>query len=172
MDVDVARGMRVSAKQGSGDLGAAGADQARESEDLTLLDLEGHVVDGLDGREVLHAQDGFVGERLGGGARVRGDLATDHHLDDLTHGRRGRVHRADVLAITQDRDAVGELGELGHAVRDEDQAGRRAHEVAHQLEERLGLGRGQRSRGLVHDQDLRIEGQRARDFHHLQACNR
>ena len=56
-------------------------------------------------------------------------------------------------------------------MRDEDQAGRRAHEVAHQLEERLGLGRGQRSRGLVHDQDLRIEGQRTRNFHHLQARN-
>ena len=57
-------------------------------------------------------------------------------------------------------------------MRDEDQAGRRAHEVAHQLEQGLGLGRGQRSRGLIHDQDLRVEGQCTRNFHHLQARNR
>ena len=64
------------------------------------------------------------------------------------------------------------VGELGHAVRDEDQAGRRGHEVAHQLKQGLRLGRGQRSRGLIHDQNLRVEGQRARNFHHLQARNR
>ena len=150
--------MGVRAEEGAGDLGTTGTDQAGETEDLALLDLEGHVVDGLDGREILDAQNDLVGQRLRGGTRVGGNLAADHHLDDLAHGRRRRLHRANVLAVAQHRDAVRQLGQLRHAVRNEDQARLRAHEVAHQLEQRFRLGRGQGGRRLVHDQDLRIKG--------------
>ena len=146
--------MGISSEQSAGYLGATGTNQSRKTEDFALLDLEGDVVDNLDCRQVLDAQDDLVGDRLGGGARVGGHLATDHHLDNLTHGRGSRLNRADVLAVAQHGDAVGQLGKLGHAVRNEDQTGRRADKIAHEFKQRLGLGRRQRSRGLVHDEDL------------------
>ena len=129
-------------------------------------------MDNLDGRQVLDAQDDLVRDRLGGGARVSGHLATDHHLDDLTHRRRSRVDGADVLSVAQHGNAIGQLGELGHAVRNEDQTGCRADKIAHEFKQRLGLGRRQRSRGLVHDEDLRVEGQCASNLHHLQTGDR
>ena len=115
-------------------------------------------MDHLDGREVLDAQHYLIRQRLGRRARVGRDLATHHHLDNLTHGRRGRLHRANVLTVAQDRNTVGQFRQLRHTMRDEDQARRRAHKVAYQLEQRFRLGRGQGGRRLVHDKDLRIKG--------------
>ena len=112
-------------------------------------------MDGLLRGQVLNLQNCFVRQRLSGGASISRNLATNHEANNLGEFGGLGIDGADVLTIAQNRDAVGELLELRHTVRDEDQAGFRSNEVTNKLEQGFGLSRGQRSCGLVHDQDLR-----------------
>ena len=51
-----------------------------------------------------------------------GDLAADHHADDVVAGDVRRRLGADVLAVAEDRDLVGDLEQLVHLVGDVDDA--------------------------------------------------
>jgi hypothetical protein len=45
-------------------------------------------------------------------------------------------------------------------------------QFSNQFKEPIGLGQGQTGRWLVHHDDLRVSGQRLRDFNQLLLCNR
>ena len=75
--------------------------------------------------------------------------------------------RPDVVAVADHRDPVGDPPELVHPVRDVDDAGVRPHEPADQVVQDLDLGVVERGRRLVHDQQLRVVGQRLADLDHL-----
>ena len=62
------------------------------------------------------------------------------------------------------RDVVGDGEDLGQEVRDVDDRGARRPQVPHDLEELVGLVGGQGRRGLVHDHQPRLPGQRAQDL--------
>ena len=98
------------------------------------------------------------------------DHAADHHADDLVHRHLGGVHRADVLAVAHDGDAVGDLLELAHAVRYVDDAHAARLQIADEAEQLLDLAFGQRRGRLVHDEYARVVvGEGLGDLHHLLA---
>ena len=80
-----------------------------------------------------------------------------------------RLERVDVAAVAQHRDAIGDAGELLHAVRDVDDAGVGRAEAADEVEQHVDLGVVQGGRRLVHDEHLGVEGERLGDLHHLLA---
>ena len=108
--------------------------------------------------------------------RLRGKnvavLASDHHFDDLVVGlRSGHIGR-DIGAVPEHGALVGELRDLVHAVRNEQE---RQPLLAQALEddEHLGdVGRRQRRSRLVENENTRLAGQRLGDLHHLPARQR
>ena len=68
----------------------------------------------------------------------------------------GRGRARPRSAGPHDRDAVADLLDLVHAVRDEDDADAGARELADQLEEAVARGDVERRGRLVEDQDLRV----------------
>ena len=72
-----------------------------------------------------------------------------------------------MLAVAQDRDAIGQDQRFLERVRDEHDRHAAALEVAHEVEEIFLLFRRQRGGRLVEDDDLCLMQHRARDFDHL-----
>ena len=99
-------------------------------------------------------------------------LTPDHHFDDFVVAlRSGRVGR-DIGAVPKHRALVGELRDLVHAVRNEQQ---RKPLLAQALEDdkHLGdVGGGQGRRRLVEDEDAGLARQRLGDLDHLPARQR
>ncbi|MFD0630117.1 hypothetical protein ACFQ2K_53645, partial [Streptomyces sanglieri] len=128
-----------------GEFGAPGSDQARQADDLTGVDTQrdvGHVV----GREVLDVE----------GQSVRGDplpyehggeVAAHHEADELFLVGGAGVLDAGEAAVAQDRDAVGELEDLLHAVRDVHDRDVLVAQPSDQREQRVDLVLRQGGRG-------------------------
>ena len=99
-------------------------------------------------------------------------LTPDHHFDDLVVGlRSGHIGR-DIGAVPEHGALVGELRDLVHAVRNEQE---RQPLLAQALEddEHLGdVGGGQRRSRLVENEEARLARQRLGDLHHLPARQR
>src|SRR5690606_3877303 len=139
-----------------------------EAEDLAAAQLEGDVLQQAAGAEPLDLHDDLVRGglgQLGPGAGL--EHAPHHHLDDGGDIDLGAFEAADVLAVAQHGDAVGEAPRLLHAVGDVDDPGAGGAQRVDQPEERLDLGVGQGAGGLVHDQHARVEGERLGDLDHL-----
>ena len=117
---------------------------------VQILDLEHHVAD----RHLL------LGEHLG-------DLAADHHADDVVAGDIVGGVGADVLAVAKHRELVGDLEQLVHLVGDVDDAFALRAQTADDLEQMRHLGLGQRRGRLVHDQDVGFVGHGLGDLDHL-----
>ena len=96
-----------------------------------------------------------------------GQVAPHHHLDDEFGCHLVPQDGADIGAVAQHRHAVAELVDLGHAVGDVDDGQAVAAQLAHDLEELLGLAGRQRRGGLVHDEDARLGMHGAGDLDHL-----
>ncbi len=80
-------------------------------------------------------------------------------------------------AVAEHRAIVGELGDLGHAVRDVDDGEAVLAQPLQHLEDAGDVGGGERGGRLVEDQQPGMAGQRLGDLHHLaarqrQACDR
>ncbi len=88
----------------------------------------------------------------------RRDVAPDHHRDEARRIKLGAIQRADIAAVAQHADPVGELIHLLHAVADVDDGDALRLEPGDHLEQAIRLARGQRRRRLVHDDDARIGG--------------
>ena len=70
-------------------------------------------------------------------------------------------------AVAQHDDAVGDRQHVVQPVRDQDDGDAFRLQPADQVEHALHLAHGKRRRRLVHDDQLRVEGQRTRDRHRL-----
>ena len=77
--------------------------------------------------------------------------------------------RLDVPPATEYRAGIGQRVDLVHAMRDEQNCGALVTQRAQQCIHRLHVTRGQRRRGLVHDQHPRRSTQRLGEFHQLPA---
>ena len=163
----------MHAKQALADLRAARAQQACDAQHLAPAQLEGNVRQRATGGaraglevQMLHPQHLVPdGHRLLG-VHVR-DFPANHHGDDLVAVGLLGVDAADVLAVAQHRQPVGDLKDLLHAVGDVNDAHALGRESANHPEQllrlRLGDGRGR----FVHDQYARVQGNRLGDLHHL-----
>ena len=105
-------------------------------------------------RQIAPAQDGLEG--LAG-----------HQLGQPRLGHAGGREDADEPPVAQDGDALADLEHLGQAVADQDHGDAVGGEAADDLQERVGLGLGQRRGGLVHEDEARVGGERPADRHHL-----
>ena len=85
--------------------------------------------------------------------------------------RVGRLHARD-LPVAHDRDAIGDARHFFEPVRDVDDADAARGDLAHDGEQPLDFGGGERRRRLVHDEDLRGVGQRLGDGDDLPASDR
>ena len=146
------------------------AHQAGKAEDLALAQDEGHVLDVLGEQMPGLQNDGGVRRHIALFLGLLVDDAADHHADDLVHRHLGGVHRADVLAVAHDGDAVGDLFEFAHAVGYVDDAHAARLQITDEAEQLLDLAFSQRRGRLVHDEYARVVvGEGLGDLHHLLA---
>jgi len=99
------------------------------------------------------------------------NLAADHHPDHIVHGDILNVLGIDVLAVTQDGDAVAQTEDFFHSVGDIHDGDALLAQGLDDREQTFGLGFGQSGGRLVHDDDLGIHHQSLADFHHLLLTN-
>jgi len=146
------------------------------------------VVRGVDGFFLRRGVAGLSVELLGHFEHRQGrGKDSSRHRAEFRHGlqqstsirvrrrREYRVHAVffDDFAFVHDHDAVRDLGDDSHVVRDKDD--RDVESVLERLYQReyLGLNRHvQRRRGLVRDQDLRVAGEGHRDHDALAHASR
>ena len=167
VDEDLAGLRRVGAEHRARHLGAPGAHQAGEAQDLARRSVK--LTSRTSGPQLrlAHLERDFAAAARAPATALVAERAADHHADDrLDAGRRGR-HGADIFAVAQDRDAVGDLLQLVHLVRDVDDADAARLQFADDLEQFGDLGVVQRRGRLVHDQHARVERQRLGDLDHL-----
>ena len=88
---------------------------------------------------------------VGEAARAAADDVLDHRLAGVSSAQR---RGDDVLAVAQDRRAVGDARDLVHAVRDVDDRHALGLEPAQEVEQLLDLAARQRRGRLVEDQHL------------------
>ena len=109
--VTVPRVGRRDAEQALHRLGAAGADQPVETENLAPPQLEGNV--GIFGRvrQPLDRQDDVADRHVALGEDLV-DRTADHHAHELRLGDGGDRPVADLLAVAQADEVVGDAEDL------------------------------------------------------------
>ena len=100
------------------------------------------------------------------------DLAAGHQFDQFGFRDVPRRDRFNLAPVAQHRDAIGDLFDLPHAMRDVDYSNAGSLELGDQLEQFCRLGIGERGRRLVKDQKAYFGKERFRDLHHLLVCAR
>ena len=95
------------------------------------------------------------------------ELAADHPAHDLVGRHVGDPRVVHDRAVAHDGDGVADREDLLEAVRDEQHRGALLAQRAHDAEQPLDLGAGERGGRLVHDQHARVEAQRLGDLDDL-----
>ena len=100
------------------------AGDTRDAENFTAVCHEGHSVDCLDAVLVEHTEAvndktrfGIYGEFS---VNVKVNLFADHHFGERRFTRLARLHRADILALAKNCNAVGDFHNLVELVSDDD----------------------------------------------------
>ena len=99
-------------------------------------------------------------------------LPADHHRDEPVAVELVDGIPAGDSAITQHRDLVGDSEHLVDSVRDIDDGAPARFQIGDDAEQPGHLPLRQRGRGLVHDEDVRLVRDGARDFDHLSVGDR
>ena len=166
VDPDLPTVETVDPEDRAGHLGAPGADEAREPDDLATAKLERDVGEDPVAGQALGAQHDVAD--LGCLLREeRVERAPDHQANDLPLRQLGRRTRRDVPAVAQHGDRVRDLSHLLEAVADEHDRDAPLPHAPHRREEALHLVRRQRCGRLVHDQEPRAGRQRLRNLEQL-----
>ncbi len=95
------------------------------------------------------------------------DLAAGHQLHQLGLRNVARGNCLDLVPVAQDRNAIGDLLDLAHAVRHVDDADPGCFEFRDEIEKLCRLGVGERRRRFVEDQEPDFGQERLGDLHHL-----
>src|SRR5581483_4554768 len=147
-------------------LGPAGADDTGDAEDLAAPHCEADVGEGT----LRAGQSGNLQYCLSIGRRMLDDRehpiegAPDHLLDQCLDWNLRGVVSGDQPAVPQDRDTIGDAGDLLQPVADIDEADAFCLEPIDLLEQPLSLIRAECRGGFVENQQLRIERQRLGDL--------
>ena len=148
-----------------GELGAAGAHQAGDADDLALAHRQADVAD-VGGRQAIHLKQRLAGAPAVAREQV-GDVAADHQLGDgLLAGAGGR-QIVDQPAVAQHDDAVGKLDDLVQPVRDVDDRGAVGAQPPDHREQAARFVVGQRRGRLVEGDQPAAGAHRAHDLDHL-----
>ncbi len=134
-------------------LAAAGAARARHADDLAGAHLEGDIVQDARRGEGCCTRHHDVADRT---RCVLGlaHLAADHHADDLVVVELGDRLRADQPAVAQHRDAVGDAKTSSSQCETKTMPSPLLFRSFDHGEQAVDLGRRERCRRLVHDEDL------------------
>src|SRR5690606_29069364 len=97
----------------------------------------------------------------------RGQLATDHELDDIVFGNFVAPDGLDDLTILEHRDAVGNFKDLFEPVGDVDEADSLTLQPIKHTEKLPCFLWSEYCCWLIQDKDLHILGELFRDFDHL-----
>ena len=95
------------------------------------------------------------------------ERAADHHADQAVDAGLSHRHRADELAVAQHRGAVADRHHFVEPVGDVDDADAVSFKGPHEVEQAGDLGRRERRRRLVHDDEAGVDRQRPGDLDHL-----
>lgn len=161
-------GGRTKAEQRLQQLGASGADQAAEADDLAGPYRERQGRCGTLDQEVVdlqHDRGGWRGRAASG--KQLGQLAAHHAGDDLGLGDACRRDMAHQPAVAHDGDGIGDLLDLLHAVAGVEDAYAACPQRADDPEQLLGFPAAQRRRRLIHQHDPGVARGRLEDLHHL-----
>ena len=166
VDPELAALERIDPEDAARDLGATGAHEAGQADDLAATELE------RDVREDTAAGQAFRLEHdiadLGVLLREEGvERAAHHQADDLALRELGNRLGLDVPAVAEDGDDVGDRGDLFEAVADVDDGDSALAQPAHGREELLDLVRRERRSRLVHDQHAGARRERLGDLEQL-----
>ena len=125
VDPELAALERIDPEDAARDLGAAGADEARQADDLAAAELERDVREDAAARQPFGLEHDVadLGVLL---REERVERAADHQPDDLALRELGRRPRLDVPAVAEDGDGVGDRGDLFEPVADVDDGDARA----------------------------------------------
>ena len=141
------------------------------AQDLPGIRGEGDVVEPLDAVRASHRQplDHDPGLRIHGigPLDIERDRAADHHIGHFLRVGVLRHHVPDVLAVAQDRHAVGEFLHLVHLMGNDDDRLAVLPHFPKDSEQLLRLLRRQDRRRLVEDQDIRPAVEDLDDLHRL-----
>ena len=162
------------AEQGLEDLGAPGAEEAADAEDLAGVEVE---VDAVQHAPPAAAAGDVEGEIAGreddrsdscGSTRARVAVSRPT-MAAISRARRHLGDRGgdDVAPVAQHGDAIGERHHLFDAVGDVDDADAFGGELADDAEQALALGGREGGGGLVHDEDAGVERQGLGDLDEL-----
>src|SRR5688500_3140941 len=164
-----------AAEDAHGELGAAGAHQAGNADDLALADIEIDAFDHLPvgmfpvvDDPVLHFEDRVAD--LGMALRIAVSQLAPHHAPDdavLVDLLRMAVEPVDRRAVSQDGDGVGDLQDLVQLVRDEDRGNAVRPELLEQRQQRVAVALVEAGGRLVEDQQLHLLGEGLGDLHQL-----
>ncbi len=176
LDEDLAARDRIGAEHRPREFGAAGADEARDAQDLARLDRKRDIrhrrrmrVEAVLGRaDVADPQGRWTRAPCPAlDRREDAEVAPDHHPDQMVDAGGLDVDGADHATVAQDRRAIADRHDLVEPVGDVDDADAAGLERAHEVEQPAHLGGAQGRRRLVHDDEARLDRQRAGDLHHL-----
>ena len=166
----------IQASQGMNKLRLAVALDARKANNLATANLEGNVlysivlVDLGGNSDALDIQDDLCGFRV----RLF-DLhlyrTANHHGRKLLNCRITSINSADVLALAQNRAAVGHRHNLRKLMGDEKDGLALFLEAAHNFHQFVNFLRSQNSRRLVENQDFIVTVEHFKDFNALLHTN-
>ena len=148
-------------------LAAAGAHQAADAQNLAPAHGKAHALDlVVRPDDVPGLEDHLALFRFQLGIHV-GDLPAHHHLDELVLIQLRRGARADVLAVPVNAHPIADGENLRHAVGDVDDGHALFLQAADMLKQQLHLPLGDGGGGLVHDDDLGVDGDGLDDLDQL-----
>ena len=150
---------------------AARAYQTADAEDLAAADGKAdalYLVVRAD--DVLRLKNDIADFGLQLGEYI-GNLAADHHFDELSLVEVLGVARTDVLTVAVNADTVADGEDFVHTVRNIDNGNALSGQAADMLEQQLDLTVGDSGGRLVHDNDLGVDGNCLDDLDQLALCN-
>ena len=171
VDPNRARCDPAGAEDRFADLRPPGAEQARQAHDLAVAQRKRCRGNPVGGEVADLERERRIGGRPAG-IGLEGKLAPDHQPDELLLRHLRRLADAGDAAILHDRHPVGDLEDLGHAVRDIDDRNPLRGEAPDGAEKMAALVDGQRRGRLVEDEQLQLVREALGDLDHLLLARR
>ena len=162
-DEETAVGVGIRARERPQELGAARADEPGEAEDLSATERQGDVLQHPRDAEALDPERLLLHDPAPLRRRLH-DHVPEHGRDETLLRPVLDRFRRDELAVAHHRHAVAQAEYLVEVVGDVDGCDALVAQPANRLVEALALGRAERGRGLIHDQDAVVGGERPHDL--------
>ena len=150
-------------------LGASGANQTAEAQDLSLTQLDVDILQAVAG-EMLGAEDHFVAAGRLGGIGL-GQLTAYHQTDEALLVCLVNAYSGNILAVTEDGDSITNFKQLFQTMRYIDDGNAFRLQFADDLKQALLLLHSDRGGGLVHNNQLGVFDHGLGDLNDLAVCH-